>query len=152
MGSFQHLQFFFNFKYSSSNFSSSHLYNSFAVYLLGNSSFLSSFTLLTFSSYISSYSSINSFTFFRFSSLSQVSSSTVYPFYLTKYSHFSRLLLLFNNLSTSYSFSPSIITGASSTFFCPLTCFLYLHILLTFTTGWIFIDPSNFNSTAYLTL
>ena len=136
LGSFQCLQFLSNFfKYSSLNFLLSHPYNSLAVYLLGNSPLWSSLTLFILSSYISSYSSINSFVFFKFSFFFQVFSSTVYPFHLTKYSYFLCLFFLFNSLSTLYSFSPSIITGAGGIFSCPLTYSLYLYILLTFTTG-----------------
>ena len=128
------LQFFSNFfRYSLLNFLSSYLYSVFTINL--PSIFFSSSILLPFLPYSLSYSFTASFAFFRFASLSHESSSAVYSFYLTKYSHFPYLFLLLSIFSTSYSFSPSIITGGAGCFFCPRTCFLYFLILLMFMTG-----------------
>ena len=143
---FHLLQFFSNFfKYSRSNFPLSHPYSVFAINLLSISSL--SILLSTFL-YSFSYSFTTSFAFFRFVSLSHESSSAVYLFHLTRYSHLPYLLLLFIIFSISYSSSPSIITGRAGCFFCPQTCSLYLLILLTFTTGWILTVFGNSNSTA----
>ena len=135
------------FRYSQSNFPLSYPYNIFAVNL-PSISLCSSFILLPSFPYSFSYSSTASFAFFRFVSFSHKSSSAVYSFYLIKYSYLLYLLLLFIIFSTSYSSSPSIITGRASCFFCPQTCSLYLLILLTFTTGWILTVFGNSSSTA----
>ena len=136
---FHLLQFLSNlFKYSQSNFLLSHLYNIFAVNFPSISS-CSFFILLSSFLYSFSYSSTASFAFFRFVPFSHESSSAMYPFHLTKYSHLPYLFLLFIIFSISYSSSPSIITRRAGCFFCPRTCSLYLLILLMFTTGWILI-------------
>ena len=116
---FHFLQFFSSFfKYSLSNFPSSHPYNNFAMNL-PSISLCSSSTLLLSLPYSFSYLSTASLAFFRFASLSHKSSSAIYPFHLTKYSHFPYFLLLFIILSTSYSSSPSITTRRAGCFFCP---------------------------------
>ena len=117
-------------------------------------SILSFFFCLLMSSishwYFFSNSSTASFAFSRFSIPSQVSDSAVNPLHCTRYLSFSLIHCLFNILSTFYSFSPSIITGASCFFFCPSTCPIYLCILLTFTTGCIFTVLDNSNSTTFV--
>ena len=143
------LSYFFQFlsnrpQYSLSNFLLSHLYSIFAVYLFGNSPFMFSLLfLLSLNFPISLYSSLNSLTkssmFSRFSLGFQISSFAVYPFHYTKYWSFPLNFFLFNIFSTSYSFSPLIITGAGHSLFWPFTWSLYLHTLLMFTTGCIFI-------------
>jgi len=99
--------------------------------------------------YSLSKSSIVFFAFPKFSFSSQVSDSAKNLFYYTRYLFFPFICCLFKILSTSYSFSPSIITGVGYFFFCPSTCPTYLHILLIFTTGCIFIVLGNSNSTAF---
>ena len=64
-------------------------------------------------------SSIASFAFFKFSLPSQVLDSTMNSFQHTKYLSFSLTHCLFRVLSISHSSSPSIITGAGCSFFCP---------------------------------
>ena len=91
-------------------------------------------------------SSTTSFVFPRFSISSQVSDSAVNSFHCTKYLSFPLTYCLFSILLTSYSSSPSIITGAGCFFFCPSTCPMYLCILLTFTTGYIFTVLGNCKS------
>jgi len=101
-----------------------HLYRILAVNL--SSSSLENIFLFSFSSYCctSSASSLyslsnsltNSFAFFRFSLLSQVSPSTVYPFYHTKNISFSLTTLLFSIFSTLNSSSPLAITGFGRVF------------------------------------
>ena len=86
--------------------------------------------------YSFSNSSTNSIAFFRFSLLSHVSSSAVYPFYHTRYLSLPHTFLLFIIFSTFHSSSSSITTGCGTFFFCPSTCDLYLHTLLTLTTGY----------------
>ena len=106
-----------------------HPYSIFTVNLSGSSLenfFLlsSSFyylTSLASSLYSPSNSSTSSFTFFRFSLLSQVSSSTVYLFYHTKNFFFPLTIFLFSIFSTLNSSSPSIITGFGRVFFCSST-------------------------------
>ena len=95
------------------------------------------------------YSLNASFAFSRFSLSSQVSDSAMNPFYRTRYLSFSRICHLFRILSTSYSSSPSITTGAGCSFLCPSTCSTYLCILLTLTTKCIFIVLGSSNSTAF---
>ena len=70
-----------------------------------------------------SNSSTKSIRFPKFSNFSQVSSSTIYPFYLNKYLVFPLISLLFNIFLTLYSFFPSIFTRGGGIFFCPFTCF-----------------------------
>ena len=123
-------QFYSNLpQYSSSYLLFNHLNNFFAVNLSGSSSFLNVFFSLSclFTSFIShqysfSNSSTTSFAFSKFSFLFQVSDSVMNPFHLTKYLSFSFICCLFRILSTSYSSSPSIITGASCFFLCFSTC------------------------------
>ena len=152
LSSFHFFQFLSNlFKYSSSNFWSSHPYNNFAIYFPGNSILLYSSTspscLLT-STPPRSNSSINSSAFFKFSLLSQVSPSAVKPFHYIKYFTTPLVFFLFSIFSTFHSSTSSISTGFPSSFFCPFTCSLYLTIWLTFTTRWILIELGNRNFTA----
>ena len=142
---FHLLQFLSNLaQYSLSYFLSDYPNNFLVVNLPGNSPLLNvsfSFFYLLISSmsllYSFSNSSITSFAFPRFSFPSQVSDSTINPFYCTRYLFFSLNHCLFNILSTSHSSSPLIVTGAGCSFFCPSTCPMYLCILLMFTTGCI---------------
>ena len=106
--------------------------------------FMSSISLLYSFSY-----SIAFFAFSKFSFPSQVSDSAVNPFHHTRYLSFPLIHYLFNILSTSHSSSPSIMTRASCSFFCSLTCPIYLCILLMFTTGCILIVLGSSNSTAF---
>ena len=155
---FHLLQFLSNLaQYSLSYLLSVHPNNFFAINLPGNSPLWkvpSSFScLLTFSMsllYSLSYSSIASLAFSRFSSPSQVSDSAINPFHHTRYLSFPLICHLFSILSTSHSSSPSIMTGAGCSLFCPSTCPTYLHILLTFTTGCILIVLGNSNSTIFV--
>ena len=138
LSSFHFFQFFSNlFKYFSSNFQSSHLYNNFAVYFPDNSILLYSSTslscLLT-STPPHSNSSINSSALFKFSLLSQVSPSAINSFYLIKYFSTPLIFFLFSIFSTFHSLTLSTSTSFPSSFFCPFTCSLYLTIWLTFTT------------------
>ena len=126
--SFHFFQFFSNlFKYSSSNFRSSHPYNTFAIYFPGNSILLyssSSSTCHLPTTSPHSNSSINSSAFFKFSLLSQVSPSTVKPFHRIKYFTTPLIFFLFNIFFTSHSSTPSTSIGFPSSFFCSLTCSL----------------------------
>ena len=154
---FHHFQFLSSLpQYSLSYHLSDHPNSFFTVNCPGSSPLLnipsslschlmSSMSLL----YFFSYSSIASFAFSRFSFPSQVSDSAINPFYYTRYLSFPLIRCLFNILLTSYSSSPSIMTGASCSFFCPLTCPMYLSIPLTFTTGCILIVLGSSNSTAF---
>ena len=99
--------------------------------------------------YSLSNSSIASFAFSKFSFSSQVSDSAVNPFQHTRYLFFPLTHRLFRIFSTSYSSSPSIMTGASCSFFCPFTWPMYLRILLTLTTGCIFTVLGSSNLTAF---
>ena len=140
--SFHHLQFLSNLaQYSLSYLLSDQPNSFFAINCSGSSPLLNvpSFLFCLLISFISCQyfflnSSTASFVFFRFSIPSQVSDSTVNPFYHTRYLSFPLTHYLFSILFTFYSFSPSIITGASCSFLCPSTCPTYLYILLTFTT------------------
>ena len=151
---FQHLQFLSNLvQYSSLYLLSVHLYNFFAVNFSSKSSLLNiPFSLFCFQIFSMSCwyslpnSSTTSFVFPRFSISSQVSDSAVNSFHCTKYLSFPLTYCLFSILLTSYSSSPSIITGAGCFFFCPSTCPMYLCILLTFTTGYIFTVLDNCKS------
>ena len=128
---FQHLQFLSSFAQYS------------LLYLLISSiSFLYSF----------SNSSITSFALPRFFFPFQVFNSTINPFYCTRYLSLSLIHYLFNILSISYSFSSSIITRTGCFFFCLFTCFTYLHILLTLTTGCILIVAGSSSSTAFVNI
>ena len=143
---FHRLQFLSNLpQYSWSYCLSDHPYNLFAVNLPGSSlhwniPFSCSYHATSSISrqYSFSNSSITSFAFSRFSLPSQVSDSAVNPFQRTKYLSLPLTFLLFSIRSTSHSSSPSIITGAGCSFFCPSTCPTYHRILLTFTTRCIF--------------
>ena len=99
--------------------------------------------------YSFSNSSTAPFVFSKFSILSQVSDSAINPFHCTRYLFFPLICCLFNILSTSHFSSSLIMTGASCFFLCPSTCPMYLCILLMFTTGYILIVLSNFNSTTF---
>ena len=99
--------------------------------------------------YSFSYSSIASFVFFRFSLPSQMSDFVVNPFHHTKYLSFPLTHHLFSILLTFHSSFPSIMTRASCSFFCPLTCPTYLCILLVFTTRCILIVLGSSNSTVF---
>ena len=131
--------------------------NSFlAVNFLGNSSFLNVSSLcscLATSSiscwYSFSNSSIASFAFFKFFFPFYVFDSAVNPFQYTRYLFFPLICCLFKILFISYSSSSLIIIGASCSFFCPSTCFMYLRILLTFTTRCIFTILGSSNSTVF---
>ena len=139
--SFHHFQFLSSLsQYSSSYFLPDYPNNFFTVNLPGSSPllytpfslscwFISSLSLLY--SFLNSL--ITSFAFSKFSFSSQVLDSAVNPFYLTRYLFFSLTHHLFKILSTSYSSSSSIITGAGCSFFCPFTCPMYLCILLVMT-------------------
>ena len=124
---FQFCQFLFNFlKYLFLNFPLSHLYNIFAIYFPGSFSLLKFFSsiqsilfcLLTSVFTLFSNFFTNSFTFSKSSSFSQLSCSTINPFYYTKYFTNPLTFLLFKSLSTSYSLTPFISTSSTSTFFC----------------------------------
>ena len=134
---FYFYQFLSNFlKYSSSNFSLSHLYNIFTIYFSGNSPLLKSFssTISNFSCFLtstfilSSNSSNASLTFPQSSLFSHMLLSTVNLFYHTKYLSIPLIFLLFNIFSTSHSLTPSTSTSLPSFFFCSSTCSLYCTI------------------------
>ena len=123
-------QFFSNLlQYSWSYLLSIYPNNFFAINLSGNSPLLNVSSFL-FCFLISSISCLYSFLNFSIASLAfpkfslsfQVSNSTVNPFHCTKYLSFPLTFCLFNILSTFYSSSSSIITGASCSFLCPSTC------------------------------
>ena len=127
-------QFLSNFfKYSSSNFLSSHLYNIFAIYFSGNfpllmsfSSTISNFSCLLISAFILPSNSSNaSLVFPKSSPFSHMSCSIVNLFHLTKYLSTPLIFLLFNIFSTSYSLTLSTSISLLSFFFCPCTCSLY---------------------------
>ena len=157
LSSFYLFQFLSNLvQYSLSYFLSDHLNNFLAINLPGNSPLLnvtSSLSyLLMFSIsllYSFSNSSITFFAFSRFSFLSQVSDSTVNPFYHTRYLSFSLIHYLFNILLIFHFSSPSVMTGASCSFLYSFTCPMYLCILLIFTTRCILIMLDNSNSIAF---
>ena len=154
----QHLQFLSNLaQYSSSYLLSVYPYNFLTTNLPSNSPLLNvpfslSCLLISFISLLYSFSNSStvSFVFPRFSFPFQVSDSIVNPFHHTRYLFFSLIHCLFNILSTSYSFSSSIITGADCSFLCSSTCPIYLHILLTLTTRCILIVAGSSNSTAFI--
>ena len=133
-----------------------HPYNIFAVNFPGNSlrrNVPSSRSCLATSSiscrYSFSNSSIASFAFSKFSFPSQVSDSAVNPFQCTRYLSFPLTRHLFKILSTSHSSSPSIITGAGCSFFCPSTCPTYHRTLLTLITRCILTVLGSSNLTAF---
>ena len=154
---FYRLQFLSNLlQYSWSYRLSDYPYNIFIVNFPGNSPCLnvvspcscratSSMSL----QYSFSNSSITSFAFSKFSLSSQVLDSTVNPFQHTRYLSFPLTHCLFRILSTSHSSSPSIMTGASCSFFCPSTYPMYRRILLAFTTGCIFTVLGSSNLTVF---
>ena len=119
--------------------------------LLLNVPFLCSYLAISSIShwYFFSNSLITSFALFKFSLPSQVSDSAVNPFQYTKYLFLPFTHRLFNILSTSYSSSLTIITGAGCSFLCSSTCPIYYCILLTFTTRYIFTILGSSNSTAF---
>ena len=155
--SFHHLQFLSNLVQYSLSYLLCDQPNSFLAVNHSSSSpllnILSFFFCLLMSSISHQYSFLNSstayFAFSRFSIPFQVSDSAVNPFYCTRYLSFPLTCYLFNILSTSYSFSPSIITGVGCSFLCPSACPIYLHILLTLTIGCILIVLSSSYSTAF---
>ena len=155
--SFYHLQFLSNLpQYFSLYCLSDHPNSFFAVNCPSSSPLLnisSSLSCHLISSVSHQYSFSNSltalFAFFKFSILSQVSNSTINPFYHTRYLSFLLIYHLFNILLTSHLSSPLIMTGAGCSFLCPSTCSMYLCILLTFTTGYILIVLGNSNSTTF---
>ena len=154
---FHCLQFLSNLpQYSLLYFLSDHPNNFFAINLPGNSplsnipfSLSCQFTSSMSCQYSLSNSSIASFAFPRFSLPFQVSDSAVNPFHHTRYLSFPLIHHLFKIFSTFYSSSPSIITGAGYSLFCPSTCPTYLCILLTLTTGCILIVSGSSNSTVF---
>ena len=155
--SFHHLQFLSNLVQYSSSYLLSDQPNSFLAINHSSSSsllnvlfFFSCFLIFSISYW---YSFLNSstafFAFSKFSFSSQVLDSAINPFYYTKYLSFPFIYCLFRILSTSYSSSPLITTGAGCSFLYPSTCPIYFCILLTFTTGCILIVLSNSNSTTF---
>ena len=131
---FYFCQFFSNFfKYSFSNFPSSHLYNIFVIYFSGNSLLLESlsFTIsnfsycLTFVFNLPSNSTTTTFIFSKSSSLPQVSCFAVNLFYHTRYFTASFTFLLFSIFSTSYFSNSSTSTSFTSSIFYPSTYSLY---------------------------
>ena len=134
---FHFCQFLSNFlKYSSSNFSLSHPYSIFAINFPGNfpllksfSSAISNFSYLLTSAFIFPLNFSNtSLVFPKSSFLSQISYSTINPFYHTKYLSTPLIFLLFNIFSISHSSTPSISIGFPFSFFYLSTYFLY-HII-----------------------
>ena len=154
---FHHLQFLSNLLQYSWLYLLSDYPNSFlAVNLPGNSPLLnipslcSCYATSSISLWYSfSNSSITSCVFFKFSLPSYVFDSTVNPFQCTKYLSFPLTHCLSRILSTSHSSSSSIITGAGCFFLCLSTCPMYHCILLTLTTGCIFIVFGSSNSIAF---
>ena len=130
------------FKYSSSNFPSSYLYNIFTINFPSNSpllkffsSAISIFSCLLTSTFILPLNSFtNSLACSRSFFLSHISLSAVNLFHHTKYFLTPLIFLLFNIFSTSHSSTPSTSIGFPSSFFCPSTCSLYHTIRLMFTT------------------
>ena len=120
------------FKYSFSNFPSSHPYNIFAVNFPDNSpllkslsSAISSFSCLLTSTFIlPSNSSNTSFACPKSSFFFYISCSAINPFHLTKYFSIPLIFLLFSIFST--------LIGLPFSFFYPPTCSLYHTIQLTF--------------------
>ena len=136
-----------------------YLYNNFSVYFPGspllNILLFSSVSCHLASSFFAlpySFSnfSTSSLAFLRFSLFSQVSSSAVHSFHHTRYLSFSHTCLLFIIFSTFYSFSPSITTGCGGSFFCPSTCSVYLHTLLTLATECLFTVLGSSNSIVFV--
>ena len=110
--------------------------------------FSSSYCLTSSASslYSLSNSLTSSFTFFRFSLLSQVSFSGVYPFYCTKNFSFLLTILLFSIFSILNSSSSLIITVFGGVFLCPSTWGLYNYTWLMLTTEYILIELGGSNS------
>ena len=102
--------------------------------MLVSKAFHNIYYLISISNLLSN-SSNNSFAFFKSFLLSYISFSAVKSFYLTKYLFTSQTFLFFNIFSTSYSSTPFTSTGFGFLTLYLLTSFLYLSILLTFTTG-----------------
>ena len=97
---------------------------------------------------LSSNSSTTSLVFSRSSSFSYELCSTINSFHHTKYLTTPFIFCLFKIFSTSYSSTLSIFTSFTFFAFCSFTCSLYHTTLLTFTTGWVFIEVGNCNLTA----
>ena len=147
------LQFLSSFlKYSSSNFLSSHPYNSFVVYFPGNSILLYSLLSchLTSIPNLSLRSSTSSFAFPKSSTLSHMLLSTVNPFHHTKYFSTPLIFLLFRIFSTSYSSTPSTFISFPFSFLCPFTCSSYWTTWLTLTTEWILIKLGSCSLTTFV--
>jgi len=154
---FHCLQFLSNLAQYSSSYLLSDQPNSFLTIncpssssLLNIPSFLFCFPTSSISHWYSfSNSSTAFFAFSKFSFSSQVLNSAVNSFYYIKYLFFSLIYHLFRILSTFYSFSLSITTGAGCFFLCPSTCPMYFHILLTLTTRCIFTMLGSSSSTVF---
>ena len=123
--SFHFFQFLSNFfKYLSSNFLLSHLYNIFAIYFPSSSLFLKSLSsaISNFSCFLTSVSILlsnpltNFFVFSKFFSFSQLSCSAINLFYCIKYFTTPLTFLSFRILSTSHSLTPSTSIGLTSSF------------------------------------
>jgi len=96
------------------------------------------FILSLFSNFITVF-----FAFSKSTSFSCILSSAIKLFYLTKYFIYSYTILLLRIFSTFYSCFLSIFIGFSSFTLYPSTYFLYITILLKFSTGWILINTSS---------
>ena len=132
---FHLLQFLSNFfRYSSSNFLLSYLYNIFTVNFSSSSPLLKSLSsamsifscLLTSTFILPSNSFKASPAFFKFSFLSQVSPSDVSSFHQTKYFSTPLIFFLFRIFSTSHSFH---FHGFSFLFLLPLYLLLISNYL-----------------------
>ena len=127
-------QFLSNFfRYSASNFPSSHPYSNFTIYFLSNIPLLNSLSpgisvfscLLTSTLNPPSNLFTNYLAFSKSSFFSHESCSAVNLFHRTRYLSTPLIFLLFNILSTSHSSTPSTSIGFSFSFFYPPTCSLY---------------------------
>ena len=134
------------FKYSSSNFLSSHPNKIFAVYFPGNSLLLNSsafrfnFTFYTFSSsfyHLTFPSTLLSNLPTNFSMFSKSFSFSHVLFFTVMHQilHYSPYFSFIKIILTSYSSASSTSTSIGSSTLCPFTCSLYLTTLLMFTTG-----------------
>ena len=116
-----------------SNFLSSQLYNIFAIYFFGNSSFLKSFSsaIFKFSCHLTSvliFSSNSTTAFLAFSKCSSfpyILLYTVNLFHHTKYFTTSFIFLLFKFFFIFHSLTSSTSTSFTSSIFCLSTCSLY---------------------------
>ena len=111
------------FRYSSSNFLSSHLYNILAVNFSGNSPLLKSlssafsiFSYFLISIFPSKFANASS-AFFRFSLLSHMSPFAVNLFHRTKYFSTPLIFFLFKIFSISHSSTSSTSISFLSSFF-----------------------------------